>query len=151
MTAEMNEEAGKSAAAEGVPLSLFSTFDKLRLKRVMKTQQTSEVQPDFSELERKIASGAECMPHEMPPDIVTMNSMILVTNVDTAASYVFTIVYPVDANTERGRISIFEPLATAMLGHSVGDIVQWRSSEGLCRWRIEKLIYQPEAAGDFHR
>jgi regulator of nucleoside diphosphate kinase len=37
-----------------------------------------------------------------------------------------------------------------LLGYRIGDIVKWRMPQGNRRVRIEAIVYQPEAAGDFH-
>jgi len=37
-----------------------------------------------------------------------------------------------------------------MIGCRVGDIIEWQDVAGLRRLQIIKVIYQPEAAGDYH-
>ncbi|HET9213096.1 MAG TPA: GreA/GreB family elongation factor [Thermoanaerobaculia bacterium] len=59
-------------------------------------------------------------------------------------------VFPHEADYKEGRISILAPLGTALLGFRVGDVVEWRMPAGTRTLRIEELLYQPEAAGDFH-
>ena len=54
------------------------------------------------------------------------------------------------ADLELERLSVLTPLGAALLGASVGDIVECNTPGGIRRLRIEKLLYQPEAAGDFH-
>jgi len=41
------------------------------------------------------------------------------------------------------------PVVTAILGYRQGDIVEWPVPSGIRRLRIEKVLYQPEAAGDY--
>ena len=148
----LKTSANRKTEQRNAPHLLISMFDKQRLKRLISVLRTVESPVnDFGELTRKLEESVESMPHEMPPDVVTMNSMILVTNAESGASNVYTIAYPSDADADRGRISILSPLGTAMLGHSVGDVVTLKTPHGLGRWQIDKVIYQPEAAGDFHR
>ena len=45
---------------------------------------------------------------------------------------------------------ILAPLGTALLGYRIGDVVNWHMPGGTRQLRIDELIYQPEAAGDFH-
>ncbi|MBS1924246.1 MAG: GreA/GreB family elongation factor, partial [Bacteroidetes bacterium] len=61
----------------------------------------------------------------------------------------FQIVYPEQANIKENKISIFSPIATALIGYKVSDEVEWIVPAGLTRIRIDEIIYQPEAAGDF--
>jgi regulator of nucleoside diphosphate kinase len=120
---------------------VISSFDKERLMRLL---QSSD------DLAREIERGTEVQPREIPPDVVTMNSTVRVTDVDSGTTHVYTIVFPADADYERGRISILAPLGTALLGFRVGDTVDWTVAGGTRRLRIDEIIYQPEAAGDFH-
>jgi regulator of nucleoside diphosphate kinase len=59
-------------------------------------------------------------------------------------------VFPTDADLDNGKISILAPLGTALLGYRVGDIIKWRRPQGDRQLKIEEIVYQPEAAGDFH-
>ncbi|MBN1462803.1 MAG: GreA/GreB family elongation factor [Paludibacteraceae bacterium] len=46
-------------------------------------------------------------------------------------------------------MSIFSPIATALLGYQVGDEIEWAVPGGMMRVKISETVYQPEAAGDF--
>ncbi|MCE9538496.1 MAG: GreA/GreB family elongation factor, partial [Bacteroidetes bacterium] len=47
-------------------------------------------------------------------------------------------------------ISIFSPIATALIGYKVSNEIEWIVPSGLTRIRIDEIIYQPEAAGDYN-
>ena len=51
---------------------------------------------------------------------------------------------------KENKISIFSPIATALIGYKVQDEVEWLVPAGLTKIRIDEIIYQPEAAGDFN-
>ena len=53
------------------------------------------------------------------------------------------------ADVNKGKISIFSPIANALLGHKEGDIIDWIGPMGEMNILIEKIVYQPEAAGHF--
>jgi len=38
-----------------------------------------------------------------------------------------------------------------LIGYRVGDVITWNVPGGMRMLRVEKIIYQPEAAGDFER
>lgn len=40
-------------------------------------------------------------------------------------------------------------MATALIGYRVGDLIEWIVPAGLTTIRIDEIIYQPEAAGDY--
>src|SRR5438132_8927693 len=130
---------------------VISSFDKERLKQLLNATETSASdRADLEDLTREIERGAEVRPEEIPPDVVTMNSTIRVTDLESGSSYVYTIVFPADADYDTGKISILAPLGTALLGYRIGDVVNWRMPGGNRRLRIDAIVYQPEAAGDFH-
>lgn len=88
---------------------------------------------------------------ETPPTLVTMNSRVVCRNLSTSRRREITLCYPRDADPTRGRISVFSPLGSALLGLSVGQEIDWKLPNGrLARFRIEEIVYQPEAAGDHH-
>jgi regulator of nucleoside diphosphate kinase len=61
-----------------------------------------------------------------------------------------TIVLPWEADPQSGCVSVLAPLGTALLGARIGETVTWSTGGTDRRLRIEELLYQPEAAGDFH-
>lgn len=89
-------------------------------------------------------------PQEVPYDVVTMNSIVRISFLNSAKTLQFRIVYPDSANIRENKISIFSPVATALIGYRVGDEVEWIVPSGLTKIRIDEIVYQPEAAGDFN-
>jgi regulator of nucleoside diphosphate kinase len=51
----------------------------------------------------------------------------------------------------KGKISILAPIGTAVLGYRLGDTIEWEVPAGLKTFKVEEIVYQPEAAGDYHR
>lgn len=133
------------------PAIHITRFDKTRLMRLLRSLDAAqENRGDIEDLERELDRGVEVESTEVAPDVVTMNSTVRVTDLDTNTTHLYTIVFPADADFEKGRISILSPLGTALLGHHAGDVVEWEMPRGTRRLRIEEMVYQPEAAGDFH-
>ena len=102
-------------------------------------------------LEAELDRAHVVSPQEIPGDVVTMNSAVLVKDLDTGAEMALTLVFPSDAGLELGKISILAPVGTALLGYRVGDTIEWKVPGRIRRLRIERMIYQPEAAGDYDR
>lgn len=146
------EEAGENHGMKKKDSSIQITrFDKTRLMRLLRSlDAAAENRGEIEDLERELERGAEVESTEVAPDVVTMNSTVRVTDLDANTTHLYTIVFPGDADFERGRISILSPLGTALLGYRAGDVVMWEMPRGTRRLRIEELVYQPEAAGDFH-
>jgi regulator of nucleoside diphosphate kinase len=61
------------------------------------------------------------------------------------------LVFPGDADSARGKVSILAPIGTAVLGYKIGDMIEWEVPAGRKRFKVEQIVYQPEAAGDYHR
>ena len=78
--------------------------------------------------------------------IITMNSTVLVEDIETKKDYTYTIVYPEDANSSENKISILAPIGTALLGFKAGDIIDWEVPAGKRKLRVKRILYQPEAA-----
>lgn len=86
----------------------------------------------------------------IPPDYVTMNSIIELKDLDEPVKLQFRLVFPNDADMEKNQMSVLAPVGTAVLGYREGDVVKWKVPAGEKKFRINKVIYQPEAAGDYH-
>jgi regulator of nucleoside diphosphate kinase len=105
---------------------------------------------DLKELEEELDNCKVVESSDIPPDVVTMNSRVRLRDLATEEEMVFTLVFPKDSDISAGKLSVVSPIGTAILGYAVGDTVEWRVPAGVRRIRIEELLYQPEAAGDFH-
>jgi len=81
---------------------------------------------------------------EIASDIVTLNSRVRIKELDDDDLLEFTLVTPDKVDTETGRISVLAPLGTAMLGYRAGDTFEWPVPNGVCRARIEQVVFQPE-------
>ncbi len=89
-------------------------------------------------------------PERIPPDVVTMNSRVVLRDLDSDETMTYTLVFPKDADIGAGAISVLAPVGTAIIGYAVGAVIEWPVPGGIRRIRIEQILYQPEAAGDFH-
>lgn len=107
-------------------------------------------QANLDLLEKELYRAVLVEPQEIPQDTVTMNSRVSVTDVASGEKATYTLVFPSAANIATGKLSILAPLGTALLGYRTGDIVEWPVPSGRRKLRIEEIVYQPEAAGDFH-
>lgn len=126
--------------------------DLERLRRLLEGTQTWSPR-DREHLERlhEELHRAHVVPAtDIPPDVVTMNSRLRLLDLDSGKEMVFTLVFPSDADSDQGRISILAPLGTAVLGFRRGDTFEWRMPGRVRRLRVEEVLYQPEAAGDYH-
>jgi len=110
-----------------------------------RTIGTNEAENLLNELH----SASIVEPQEVPGDIVTMNSIVRISFLNSNKSLQFQIVYPDSSNIKENKISIFSPVATALIGYKVSDKIEWIVPSGLTKIRIDAIVYQPEASGDY--
>ena len=84
---------------------------------------------------------------KIPADVVTMNSRVRLKDLDSGRESVYALVFPRDADVAQGRISVLAPIGTAIIGYRAGDVIVWSVPAGERRFRLEEILYQPEAAG----
>jgi regulator of nucleoside diphosphate kinase len=101
---------------------------------------------DRAHLESELERADIVDPREVPPDVVTMNSRVVFEDATTGNRTEVTIVFPQDADLERGRISVLAPVGTALLGLAEGDSIVWPFPDGSSRClRVVQVTFQPEA------
>lgn len=129
---------------------------ELDMERLKKRLLESDAVPErdkgtLAELEQELMNAEVVPAQEIPHDVITMNSSVLLKDLDTEKELAYTLVFPADADAGQNRISVLAPIGTAMIGYRVGDVITWAVPAGPRRLRVEKVVYQPEAAGDYDR
>ena len=130
--------------------------DKKRLYEIIQEVESnpSKGPVDFKGLQlllNELSSATMVAPDQVPPDVVTMNSKVLLRDQEADEEMSYTLVFPEDANIDAGAISVLAPIGMAILGYREGDVIEWNVPSGVRHITIEKILYQPEAAGDFER
>ena len=85
--------------------------------------------------------------NQMPEDVVTMNSSVVLLDLDTGSERLRTLVYPGYFSGAPDRVSVLTPLGTSLLGARIGAEIEYESSKGFRRVKLMDIVYQPEAAG----
>lgn len=123
--------------------------DMIRLGRLVLKAINDAPDPEpLRALDQELDRAEIVRSEQIPADVITMNSKVRITDLDTGRQRTVTIVYPEEANDD-DRVSILSPLGTALLGYRVGDEIRWEAPTGNLHLRIEESLYQPEAARDF--
>lgn len=100
-------------------------------------------------LERELVRANVVPREKIPADVVTMNSRVVFENETTGERREVTLVYPGNSDIDAGKISVLVPVGTALLGLRVGQSIDWELPGGeKQRYRIVKVPFQPEAAGE---
>ena len=130
----------------------ITQLDRDRLEELIEVAEefNGHSRKDLHDLQEELDRAKIVQPEKVPPGVVTMNSRVLLRDVDTSEEMTYTLVFPKEADIDSGAISVLAPVGTAILGYSQGDVVEWQVPSGRRRISIEKILYQPEAAGDYH-
>jgi regulator of nucleoside diphosphate kinase len=127
--------------------------DRRRLEKLIELSGQRDDLANYEYLRRlelELERAETVAPSEVPPDVITMRSKVRVRDLDSGEELVYTLVFPTEADSGNGKISVLAPIGTAMLGYRVGSRIEWRVPSGVRRIKVEELIYQPEAAGDYN-
>jgi regulator of nucleoside diphosphate kinase len=130
----------------------ITEYDMQRLDVLIETEgaKSSRNSRNLEELGDELLRAEVVDPAGIPPDVITMNSKVCLQDMDSGEDLVYTLVFPRDADLESGRISVLAPVGTAMIGYRQGDLITWPVPGGLKKLKVKTILYQPEAAGDYH-
>jgi regulator of nucleoside diphosphate kinase len=122
-------------------------LDHQRLSRLIGRSSRSRVS-SFTTL-GALLDMAEVLPsRELPDDVVTMYSRVLLIDANTGRRRNLTLCYPDDAEALGGFVSVLSPVGTSLLGLRAGSIATWRTpggGEGTAE--LLEVLFQPEAHG----
>jgi regulator of nucleoside diphosphate kinase len=97
----------------------ITEFDSRRLRELI------NVAADFGdkrtlqyldELSDELDQADLVRPEEVPNDVITMNSTFRLQDLGNGEEAVYSLVFPADAASLRGKISVLAPIGTAVLG-----------------------------------
>lgn len=132
---------------------VVTEFDQSRLRNLLDGVRgwNARDRRHVDDLEAELDRADVVLSVDVPLDVVTMNSEVVVRDMDSNEEMTFAVVFPSDADVNRRRISVLAPIGVAVLGARVGDRIDWRVPGGNRRLKIERVLFQPEAAGQFDR
>lgn len=130
----------------------ITEFDMKRLRELIDLARRAESYSKeyLNKLSDELDRGQLVAPQDVPKDVITMNSRVRLTDLDTGEEATYTLVFPEDADINQGKISVLAPIGTAMFGYSIGDTITWEAPDGVIHLQVKKILYQPEASGDYH-
>ena len=138
--------------AKPPPISI-SSLDLERLERLLDSPAASTTErTQLDRLLRELERAEVLEPQQVPATLVTMNSTVRCREQASGREYQLTLVYPHDLDGHSDKVSVLAPLGSALLGLSVGQAIDWPAPGGQqLRIEVLELLFQPEAAGHYHR
>ncbi|NLY43733.1 MAG: nucleoside diphosphate kinase regulator [Clostridiaceae bacterium] len=124
--------------------------DKFRLNELIVEELYMDKQMNIiiRDLKHEISRAKIVDSRNIPEDVITMNSRVLLCL--NGNDMEISLVYPRDADESKSNLSILSHIGTAILGYREGDKIEWEIPSGTAEIFIKKILYQPEAAGDYH-
>jgi transcription elongation factor GreB len=130
-----------------------------RLAKAQERQRELAARPDDPAKDLELAHGAQEVrylearieraivvdPAQAPAEEVAFGAVVEVSDA-AGGRHEFAIVGEDEADAEHGKVSWVSPLARALIGAGVGDVVQWRRPAGAVELEIHAIRY-PERVG----
>mgnify|MGYP000880734235 FL=1 len=133
------------------PAIIINEFDAERIDRLLE-QSAYANSPVASALNDELDRAQMCAPEDMPHDVVSMNSQVRFRDLTTGEERVRTLVFPAQMTDSSSQLSVMAPVGAALLGLRAGRTIHWELPGGAStHLEVLELLYQPEAAGEFHR
>lgn len=133
------------------PPIVVTTADAERLRALLDMHAWGRDSEYVELLEAELTRARIVPPADVPADVVTMNSRFRYEHRDTGERRLVTLVYPSQADLRAGKLSVLAPVGSALLGLAVGQTIECTLPRGQVRSLVVlEILYQPEAAGDFH-
>lgn len=129
------------------PEIIVSSHDLERLEGLL-AAPAARSRGDLDGLREELDRATVLEPQDLPKDVITMNSRARFRDETSGREYELTLVYPGNANAETGKVSVFSPAGSALLGLSVGQSIDWQTGQGhSIRLKVLDVAWQPEASG----
>lgn len=133
------------------PAIIINEFDAERIDRLLE-QPAYANSPVANALNDELDRAQMCAPEDMPHDVVSMNSQVRFRDLTTGEERVRTLVFPAPMTDSSTQLSVMAPVGAALLGLRTGSAIHWELPGGTStHLEVLELLYQPEAAGEFHR
>lgn len=127
----------------------ITSLDMRRLRDMLLNASQVWDKSYLQKLECELDRARIVEPQAVPGNIITMNSTVRLVDLETGEDLVLTLVYPDQSNISEGKISVIAPVGTAILGCKKGDTVEWEVPDGVRAFKVDRILFQPEASGEY--
>ena len=129
----------------------LTELDHVRLLTLARRERHSDgsLAPRLT-IEQLLDACAIVPSRDIPSDVVTMYSQVMLQDVATGERSKLTLCYPADAEPAAGFVSVMSPVGASLLGQTVGSVARWPTPAGDERAaEVLAILFQPEASGDY--
>jgi transcription elongation factor GreA len=133
----INKKIPENSRAIGQARSYGDLSENFEFKAAKEAQRM--LQRRRAELERDLSHARASYFEEATTDHVGVGNRVKVTEIDSGAEKVYSILGAWDSDPQRGIISYLSPVAKALLGKSVGNEVDVETENNRHRLRVESI------------
>lgn len=128
----------------------LTELDHVRLLNLLRRDAPGVgLHPRYHVIEEMLDASVLMKSRDVPADVVTMSSRVLLQDSRTGRQHALTLCYPPDAEPAVGFVSVLSPIGSALLGLRVGDTARWFTPSGEeSAAEVLAILYQPESNGD---
>ena len=129
----------------------ITELDKIRLLKLISEAREYNLckKENLDKLGQELERAQLVKSEEIPSNVITMNSCVAFEDLETGERFTYTLVFPNEAKLAENKISILAPIGTAILGFKVGDVIEWPVPDGMIKLKVEEVLFQPEASGNY--
>ncbi|RME20396.1 MAG: transcription elongation factor GreA [Deltaproteobacteria bacterium] len=105
-------------------------------------EKQAQLERRINEIEDKLARAEVIDPSRMKGDKVVFGAKVLLTDLNTNKQVSYQLVGDEEADINERKISVHSPVARAIIGKSVGDMVLVRTPGGEREYVVEEIIFE---------
>lgn len=105
-------------------------------------ERQSFIEGRLQELEAVISKAEIIDINALSGDVVRFGATVVIVDEEDDEELKFQIVGPYESDADNGKISITAPIARAMIGKSVGDVVEVTTPKGRRHYEILMVMYK---------
>jgi regulator of nucleoside diphosphate kinase len=102
--------------------------EHIRKKKLSRTNE--------EKLEAELKNAKQVLNRDLPANVVTVNTTLLVKDLETGEEIKRKFVSPQKARRKNGTTSILSAIGVATLGYAENAIIQWELPEGLRSYQV---------------
>ena len=105
-------------------------------------ERQSFIEGRISELEDKMSRVDVIDPLKMGGNVIKFGATVQVIDDETEKEHTYQIVGEYESNFEKGKLAFTAPLSRALIGKTVGDMVEVTTPKGAKAYEVVKVLYK---------
>ena len=128
----------------------ITEFDMMRLNELLEDAEgfAGRDKIPLRKLEEELSRCEVVETTDIPEDVITINSTVLLENLGSGEHLIYSLVFPNESDIGQKRISILAPVGIASLGHKIGDTIALEVPPGLTTLKVKKILCQSKPIGN---